>query len=71
MLEQEKNWLLIAWNLRTKHRWPKTEPDNFLQRSVESNGLNEEPKYVNETLRKHQEIYDNNYMHTVPNRAGS
>lgn len=70
MLKQEKNWPLIYHNLTTKHRWLKTEPDNFLQRSVEINRLNEEPKYEIETQRKHDEIERGNYMHVVPKREG-
>lgn len=65
MLEQERNPLLILWNLTTKHRFSQNTDGIGLNVVRES----EEPKYVSETLRKHQEIYDNNYMHVIPEES--
>mgnify|MGYP001583051512 CR=1 FL=1 len=65
MLEQERNPLLVYWNLTTKHRF-SGNTDSIGLNIVE----NEEPKYVLETLRKHEEIERGNYMHVVPKRIG-
>lgn len=68
MFEQERNLLLVYWNMK-KSRWPECGNPHFgaIGATLEDE-INEEPKYVTETLRKHEEIFNKGYMHVVPKR---